>query len=224
LAIRAVIFDLDGTLLDTLQDLRLSLEEALRGLGLPAAFDDGAFRLMVGNGARRLIVRALPADMAGDAALAETVRASFREAYGRNLCRLTRPYPGVEALLARLGADGLRLGVLSNKDEDSVVILMDHFFPGRFVASFGAREGRPLKPAPQGGLELAGLLGADPGEIFYLGDSEVDMETALACGFRPLGVAWGFRSREALLGAGALAVLDEPGEMYRHMGAGHGRP
>ncbi|MDR1296266.1 MAG: HAD family hydrolase [Deltaproteobacteria bacterium] len=211
---QGVIFDLDGTLLDTLDDLRFSLEAALEKRGLGRKFSREEFKGMVGNGMTALVRRGLPADMAGDEGLVASVRVGFKDVYARELTRRTVPYEGVEDLLSGLAGLGASLGVLSNKDEDDVGLLMDHFFPGRFPRRLGAKPGRPVKPDPAGGLELAALMGLEPAGIVYLGDSEVDMRTAKNCGFLAVGVSWGFRGAEVLKESGADRVIGSPREFW----------
>jgi phosphoglycolate phosphatase len=219
---QAAIFDLDGTLLDTLGDLRQSLESALGEIGLTRSFDDETFKHMVGNGVTKLIQRALPPQMAEDEAQLARVREIFKRIYGQNQTRMTLPYPGLKDLLTGLKAKGFTLGVWSNKDQDNVSALMDHYFPGIFLGIRGAAPDRPIKPAPRVGLELADLLGSPPEKLIYLGDSEVDMETAHGCGFIAVGVSWGFRSKEALQKAGARIVLDKPADLFTFMESLHG--
>jgi phosphoglycolate phosphatase len=220
---KAVIFDLDGTLLDTLGDLRDSLEGALRDNGVLRSFDDGAFKLMVGNGITKLIERALPRGGMEEPAFAAKVREDFKARYAQNLTRRTKPYKGVPELVDRLKSEGFRLGVWSNKDEDNSAALIERFFPGAFDKVVGAAPDRPIKPEPQAGLELAAFLGAKPADLFYLGDSEVDMNSAKSCGFIAVGVGWGFREPEVLWTTGAQTVLDSPRDLFPFMEAFHGR-
>ncbi|MDR1677807.1 MAG: HAD family hydrolase [Deltaproteobacteria bacterium] len=221
---KAAIFDLDGTLLDTLNDLRNSLESALKKEGFSGTFDDHTFKHMVGNGLTKLIKRSLPSELDEDSAPFLRVRSVFKDIYSRNLLESTRPYPGIGELVTRLKAAGFRLGVWSNKDDDNTRVLIEHFFPEVFTAIMGAVPGRPIKPAPQAGLELAELLGAKPEEIYYLGDSEVDMETAKGCGFIAIGVSWGFRSKEVLVQAGARVILDKPDDLHSFLESVDGQP
>lgn len=210
---QAVIFDLDGTLLYTLEDLADSLNDTLREEGLPTHAPD-EYRLMVGNGLEMLVVRALPEGLR-IAAHVRPILQKFVEKYGRNQVSKTRPYPGVEQALEDLSAAGLHLTVLSNKAHANTRAVVEHFFPGRFEIILGMRPEVPPKPDPAGALEIAGELAINPNRFLYLGDSGVDMKTALAAGMYPVGVSWGYRSREELLAAGALRILDSPEEMLK---------
>ncbi|MDR3135545.1 MAG: HAD-IA family hydrolase [Deltaproteobacteria bacterium] len=221
MSVKATIFDLDGTLLDTLADLRESLVLALGEFGLPVWFDADTFKLMVGNGSVALIKRALGSGLQDDEQLVAELRKSYLSAYEKRLFHLTRPYPGVPELLGRLKARGFKMGVWSNKDDIFAKPLIDEFFPGLFAKVMGAAPERPPKPDPQAGLELAAFLGASPERLFYLGDSEVDMETAKNCGFIALGVAWGFRSDKDLSSAGADAILYFPEDFFQYLSLGN---
>ncbi|MDR3154759.1 MAG: HAD family hydrolase [Deltaproteobacteria bacterium] len=205
----AAVFDLDGTLLDTLPDLHGSLNRTLAAAGLPA-HTLAECRAMVGNGLSRLVRDAVPEDLRGDAARLESLRRAFRKDYTAHQLELTRPYPGIPELLEALSALGWPMAVLSNKDHGNTLAVTGHFFPGAFKAVLGVAESRPPKPDPQGAREAAAILGRQGRDVFYIGDSENDMRTAAVCGFTRVGAGWGFRTREALLAAGAEAVLDSP--------------
>ncbi|MDR2366741.1 MAG: HAD family hydrolase [Deltaproteobacteria bacterium] len=218
MAAKAAIFDLDGTLLDSLHDLRDALEMALMENGIERHYDDGAFKLMVGNGLAKLIERALPPG----SPLAPKLRADYKAIYSKNLSRKTKPFPGVPGLVSRLKAEGFGLGVWTNKDDDLAKSLVGSFFPGAFSVVMGSAPDRPNKPDPHTGLALAGALGASPAELYYLGDGDADMIAANNCGFIPVGVLWGYRSREVLLSAGARYLLSEPADFHAILGAAHG--
>lgn len=208
---RAVIFDLDGTLLYTLEDLADSLNQVLSQEGLPTHnYDD--YRFMVGNGLETLVVRALPSGMRLSAHARPVLR-KFVELYRSRQVAKTRPYPGILELLETLAARGLRLAVLSNKAHPNTLAVVDHFFPAVFELVLGMRPEVPAKPDPAGALEIARAFGLDPGEILYLGDSDVDMKTAVAAGMYPLGALWGYRPKSELEAAGAAAVIDAPSAM-----------
>jgi phosphoglycolate phosphatase len=215
----AVIFDLDGTLLDTLPDLADSLNLALAKKGL-AVRDYEEIRLMIGSGVTKLIERALaPADSSGsgqwrpEEGLVEAIRADFKSEYKLRQLDKTRPYQGVEKLLEKLGQMGVPLAVLSNKDHENTLAIIGHFFPGRFKVVQGAEPSLPLKPDPAGALRSLAALGADKGRALYLGDSAVDMLTAKKASVTPLGAAWGFRPEEELIEAGAFKTFSEPMEL-----------
>lgn len=209
----AAIFDLDGTLLYTLEDLADSLNETLREEGLPTHEPD-KYRLMVGNGLEMLVTRALPRGLRIPAHVRPILK-KFVEKYRANQIFKTRPYPGIEEALAGLSSAGLRLAVLSNKAHPNTVAIAEHFFPGRFEMVLGLRPEAPAKPDPAGALEIARVFGLAPGRILYLGDSGVDMKTAVAAGMYPVGVTWGYRSEEELKAAGALRIINRTEEILQ---------
>lgn len=206
--VAAWIFDLDGTLLDTLDDLADAINEMLAGLELPPRSRDDVCA-GVGDGMRRLVERMLPEDRA-DEALADEALERYRAAYRQRWHVRTRPYPGIDAELRRLTAAGVPLGVVSNKPQEFTGRMIDHYFQPpevRFGVVLGQREGVPVKPDPAGLLEAAGLLGVDPGQCAYVGDSPGDIKAARRAGMQPVAVDWGFRSAETLRAAGARWVV-----------------
>lgn len=212
--IKAVLFDLDGTLLDTLQDLATSGNEVLAARGLPAHPID-AYRIFVGNGMVNLARDVFPPEMRPETE--EEIAAvldEYRAAYARNWQNTTAVFPGIADLLDRLVADGIRIAVVTNKAEDFTIQCVDAYL-GRWQwdALIGARSGRPRKPDPAGALEAAALLGVAPGECLFVGDSDVDMMTAKGAGMRAIGVTWGFRPVEELLAAGADVMISAPAEL-----------
>ncbi|MDR2725912.1 MAG: HAD family hydrolase [Candidatus Adiutrix sp.] len=207
----ATLWDLDGTLLYTLEDLGDSLNQALAEEGLPGhSYDD--YRLMVGNGQRLLVTRALPEDRR-DPEKVGRVYNGFTIRYRANQCRKSRPYPGVPELLAELKARGFKLAVLSNKNQDNTTAVVNHYFPGLFEVAWGLSPQRPAKPDPTAALALAETLGLSPDRFIYLGDSAVDMKTAQRAGMWPVGVTWGYRGRAELAAAGAALLVDSPAEL-----------
>jgi phosphoglycolate phosphatase len=207
-----VLFDLDGTLLDTLADLGNAVNEVLAVHGFPAHPLD-SYRYFVGEGVVRLIEAALPEDARRPDTIASCLRA-FRENYGQCWSVETRPYGGVPELLDVLTARGLKLAVLSNKPHSFTQLCVQKLLPNwAFEAVFGQREGVPQKPDPAGALEIARLLGAVPSRFLYVGDTAVDMQTARAAGMFPVGVLWGFRPREELAESGAQALIAHPKEL-----------
>jgi phosphoglycolate phosphatase len=211
-AARAVLFDLDGTLLDTLEDLADATNAALARMGLPT-HDLDLFRHLVGDGAERLTRRALPEDRQDP----ETVTSCFdavREEYARCWDRKTRPYPGVPELLDVLAERRILTAILSNKDDDFTRLTAERLLSGHgFALVQGALPDVPLKPFPDAALDIARRLGVPPGEFLYLGDTGTDMQTARAAGMYAVGALWGFRDREELLGAGAQALIAHPSEL-----------
>jgi len=208
---RAAMFDLDGTLLDTLDDLADSMNAVLERRGWPAHPRD-AYRFFVGEGARLLVTRALPAERRGDAEV-DAAFDEYRAEYGRRWNARSRPYDGIAEMLGALSVRGLRLAVLSNKPHAFTRKCVEHFFPGvRFDAVHGHRESTPPKPDPAAALAIARDLGVPPAAWLYLGDSGVDMETANRAGMFAAGVLWGFRPREELERHGARALCARPAD------------
>lgn len=206
---QAVIFDLDGTLLDTLEDIADAMNSVLAEDGLPTHPIE-AYRTFVGDGVRALARRTLP-DGVTDGESIDRFTARMREAYARNWNAKTAPYPGVPELLDAVVARGTKMAVLSNKPDDFTKLCVEELLPRwRFDVVVGHRDGIPLKPDPGGAIEVAALLGVAPQRILYVGDSGMDMQTAVAAGMTPLGVLWGFRSRKELLDAGAAALASVP--------------
>lgn len=211
-ALRAVIFDLDGTLLDTLDDLAGAMNHVLVQEGLPAHPVD-AYRYFVGDGMEMLVRRALPPERLDPTTVARAL-AAMRAEYDGRCADKTRPYPGIPELLDALARRTVPFAVFSNKPHEAAVDLVGRLL-GRweFAAVVGARPGYPVKPDPTGALEVAGLLGAAPGECLYLGDTGTDMRTARAAGMRAVGALWGFRPAAELLEAGAHALAASPADV-----------
>ena len=206
---RAVIFDLDGTLVDSLEDLADSMNAALQLHGYPVHPVD-SYRYFVGDGIRELARRVLPAGQLDEAELTKMVQAMSAE-YEQRWNVKSRPYAGIGELLDRLGELGLPIAVLSNKPDLFTQKMIATLLPRwQFAPVFGARAGVPVKPDPQGALEIAATWGISPAEIVYLGDTATDMKTAVAAGMQALGATWGFRTREELVSAGARWIVNHP--------------
>lgn len=195
-----VIFDLDGTLLDTLDDLADAVNWALEQEQLPRRTREEV-RAFVGNGIRNLIERAVPAGT--EAAQTDRVFAGFKARYAGHCADKTRPYPGILELLARLRAEGIRTAVVSNKADFAVQTLCRDYFPGLVDCAVGERAGIPKKPAPDSVQEVLRALGIPREQAVYVGDSEVDVVTARNAGMDGILVLWGFRDRQTLERAGA---------------------
>jgi phosphoglycolate phosphatase len=214
--IQAVLFDLDGTLLDTLEDIASAANEVLGRHGLPAHPPE-AYRRFIGDGVAMLFRRALPPEHAEPERVARCVE-DFRGAYARSWDVRTCPYDGIPELLDALASRGLVLALLSNKPDDFTRLCASAYLARwPFRAVLGQREGTPRKPDPAGALEIAGQLGVPAGQFLYVGDSAVDMETARRAGMRPVGVSWGFRPAEELWAAEAEAVIAHPAELLEFL-------
>lgn len=208
--LRAVLFDLDGTLLNTLDDLAASVNAALSMHGMAQRTTDEV-RRFVGNGVAKLIARAVPEGT--DAEETKAVLASFVEYYQQHDRDCTRPYDGVTELLDALCARGVKCAVISNKIEPAVVALCAEYFEERIAQAVGDAPGRPVKPAPDGVMEAMARLGVSAEECVYVGDSDVDIHTAHNAGLMGVGVTWGFRDEALLREAGADAVCHTAAEL-----------
>lgn len=207
-----VIFDLDGTLLDTIGDLAAACNVVLERRGLPQ-HTYAEYCHFVGNGIMRLVERALPEELRTPEYVAD-VRADFIEYYTAHIDILTKPYAGIAELVAELTRRGVRMAVASNKFQAGTEKLIRRYFPAEaFDVVFGQRPGVPLKPDPAVVGEILALTGTVPERVLYVGDSGVDMETAAAAGVRSAGVTWGFRDRAELDSAGARHIVDRPAEL-----------
>jgi phosphoglycolate phosphatase len=206
---KAVIFDLDGTLLDTLEDLGNAGNRVLTARGFPTHEID-AYRYFIGDGATTLITRALPAEKRSDEIIS-TCLEEYRQDYGRNWNVNTKPYDGVTEMLDALVAHGFKLAILSNKPHEFTKLCVSGLLSKwTFDAVFGQREPIPRKPDPTGALKIAGELRISPSDFLYLGDTAIDMKTAIAANMFPVGVLWGFRSAEELQQSGAQILLKRP--------------
>ena len=202
--IRALVWDLDGTLLDTIPDLTKALNAALAQKGYPAR-SEKEVSLCIGGGIRQTIAKAVAAPITE--AEIDAVDAVYQSLYPNHCTELTRPYPGIPEVLAALTARGIRQGVLSNKTEGTTRKIIAHFFPETEFAFVLGNDGRrPLKPDPAAGAEVSAALGLAPAEIGYIGDSGTDMTFAQAVGFYPIGAAWGYRGAQELAASGAAAL------------------
>ncbi|WP_373500367.1 HAD family hydrolase [Desulfococcus sp.] len=206
---RAVIFDLDGTLIDSAADVGDAVNRVLAESGFPVHPTAAYYRFM-GEGVVELMRRALPGSARSPERIQAGVRAFFRE-YEENWYHGSRPYPGIPALLDGLSERGLRFAVLSNKPHPFTRAFVDRFLPGwRFEAVLGQRDGIPRKPDPAGAIEIADRLGLPPDAFLFLGDTPIDMKTAAAAGMLPVGACWGFRPARELTESGARLLVEHP--------------
>jgi len=214
MAVRALIFDLDGTLLDTIRDIADAVNKALSSLGFPEHEFD-AYKYFVGDGEDKLAFRALP-EGHRDPPTVNAVLAGFRETYSKHWGDNTRPFPGIPELLDSFTHKALRMAILSNKGqqfaEATVSALLGRW---HFKVVLGAQPSIPAKPDPAGALKIAKETGIAPADFIYLGDSGVDMKTAVAAGMYPIGALWGYRKGDELLAAGAKALIKKPTELLR---------
>ncbi len=211
---KAVIFDLDGTLLDTLGDLALTYNAALGRLGLPMHPTD-AYRNFIGSGIEASVRRSLPEGRADEKTVSEVVKI-VREEYAERWQLGTRPFDGMADVLDDLARRGVAMSILSNKPDETTREMVGGLLPDRpFVVVRGARSGYPEKPDSGVALEIAGKMGARPDECAFVGDSGVDMQTARNSGMFGIGVLWGFRDERELRDSGAAAIAATPSELLQ---------
>jgi phosphoglycolate phosphatase len=204
---KAVIFDLDGTLIDSLDDLADSMNYALIQNGLPPHQVE-SYKEMIGNGVKMLVARAVGPDRPD---LLDPVLAAMRSRYSQTALNKTRVYDGLDGIVRQLKQNGLKLAVLTNKDDAFAVHIVEHFFgKGIFDCIWGAAPGRAIKPDPAALNELLAVLAVQPQQVALIGDSAVDMDVAAACRVDSIGVAWGFRSRDELAKHRAGRIIDAP--------------
>jgi len=207
-----VIFDLDGTLVDTLEDLADAMNRVLSGEQAPT-HSYATYKLLIGKGIRDLVGQALSAEKRSDEMIAWCYKRMISD-YGQHCLVKTRPYDGVAELVSALRAAGAKLAVFSNKSDALTRRIVESFFgPRDFDLVIGAQPGLPLKPDPAVALLISARLGVAPSRIVVLGDSGIDMLTATAAGMIAVGAAWGFRTKDELVEHGARAVLDQPLEL-----------
>ena len=208
----AVLFDLDGTLLDTIDDLTDSMNVALAACGFTAHSTE-ACKQFIGDGVRNFVWRALPESHRDDATIA-AVMTRYRQAYTANWDNKTRPYEGIGTLLDAIAARGLKMVVYSNKPDDFTQLAVRKLLPRwPFDAVVGAREGWPHKPDPAVALDIAARLAVPPERFVYVGDTNTDMQTATAAGMFAAGALWGFRTAQELLDNGARVLIAHPMEL-----------
>lgn len=214
---QAFIFDLDGTLIDSLADIAEAVNRALVEHGLPTQ-PVALFPKFIGEGVGTLVERAVPPDILLKLDV-PTMVADYQRHYADTWRDKTRPYDGIPEAIHALRAAGMKIAVISNKPDHFTRLCCAHFFPaGSFDAMRGAREGVPRKPHPQAGLELAAELGVSPDRCAYVGDSGLDMEFAVKAGMFPVGVLWGFRDEAELRANGAKKLIGTPQELIKLTG------
>ena len=211
--IKLIIFDLDGTLLDTLEDIANACNHALKLCGHPTR-GLKEYNMLVGRGIDNLFRGALPPEHRDEDTVKE-MRNHFIPYYNRHKCDFTKPYPGIVETLQSLACKGVKFAVASNKYQEGTEKLVEKYFGQfHFIKILGQREGKPIKPDPQIVIEaMEGMKGVLPEEVMYCGDSDVDMQTGINAGVRTVGVTWGFRTREELEAHSPFAVVDNPAEI-----------
>lgn len=216
---KGVIFDLDGTLANTLESIAYFGNAALAAFGIPP-IETEAYKMMVGNGADKLIERMVKKSgiESRTAVDLRALRKQYDLLYESEPMKLVTPYPGLPELLQTLRANGVRVGVVSNKPDNMTKFIVRELYGGLVEAAHGQRAGVPKKPDPTAVLETAAELGLTPQEILYVGDSGVDMETGSNAGMDTCGVLWGFRERDELLAHGAKLLAENAAELAVHLG------
>ena len=208
--IQAAIFDLDGTLADTIEAIRDAINLTMVHYGYPThTYEE--IREYIGNGAKNLVLRSMPAAAAQDRAQHERVFLTYQDNYDRGHLATNRCYDGIPELIAALHASGVRLAVLSNKQDRHVQGLIAQLFPnGEFTVIMGQMDHLPKKPDPTVPLMIAEQLGVLPTECAFIGDSEVDIRTAKHARMPSIAVSWGYRDRDLLLAESPDAIADTP--------------
>lgn len=210
MTVQAILFDLDGTLVDSLADIGDSMNAVLAELGLPTHAPD-VYRVIVGDGARALAQRALPPDAQGRL---DEVLARYKAHYAAHPVVRSRPYDGIVPMLETLVARGIPLGVVTNKPHELAVEIVARLLPGTpFAAVLGQRDGLPHKPDPAGPLSIARALDVEPARTLFVGDTDTDMRTATNAEMIPVGVLWGFRGEAELRLHGARHIVRTPAEI-----------
>lgn len=207
---KAAVFDLDGTLLNTITDLAWATNYALKHYHMPTYTVEDV-KHMVGNGVAKLIRDAVSANTSEE--LYQKVLATFKEHYADHSLDTTAPYPGVTEAVDQLRAAGVKCAVVSNKPDFAIANLMNHFFPNKFDFALGQRDDLKRKPDAEPVLFALKQIGVSSNDAVYIGDSEVDIATARNSGMPCISVTWGFRDKEVLLAAGATACADTADEM-----------
>ena len=207
------MMDLDGTLLDTLEDIADSMNSALLHFGFPIN-ELEKYKYFVGDGMENLVRRSVPDSARDDPNLISQCLEMMRQIYAHNWNANTRPYPGIPELLDEFSTRGLNMAVLSNKPDEFTRKMVESLLPAwRFDAVVGESPSMPRKPDPSSALAIAHRLGVESARFLYLGDTGTDMKTASAAGMYAIGVLWGFRDAEELIASGAKKLVAKPAEV-----------
>lgn len=211
---KAILFDLDGTLIDSLPDIADCCNRLLAARGFPTHEYD-AYRYFIGDGVTNLVRRALPPEAREGPVLA-TFAAEYHAEYARNWNVKTRVYDGINEMLHAARARGLRMSILSNKPDEFTRQCVEFYLPGHpFEIVLGASDRFPRKPDPAAASHIARSMGLRADEFLYVGDTATDMQTAVAAGMHPAGVLWGFRTTDELRAAGAAQLVASPAELQK---------
>lgn len=211
-----VIFDLDGTLVNSIADLGSACNFALEQMGFPT-HSKSVYSSLVGNGISKLIERALPEDARRQRVI-EAMRTRFVEYYNEHLWDETTPYPGISELLDELSSRGVKVAVASNKYQSAATAIVEHFFPEiKWAAIMGQRDMVPLKPDPSVVFNVLLECPTPKADVLYVGDSGVDMQTAYRACVESVGVTWGFRTRSELVAAHADHIVSDPNEILTYI-------
>ncbi|MDR1594347.1 MAG: HAD family hydrolase [Prevotellaceae bacterium] len=211
---KAIIFDLDGTLINSIPDIADSMNEVLSAYGYPQ-YNHNQYKYFVGNGIKKLVERCVPPEYATPENIANIFRTMI-DVYGNNCVNKTHVYEGIYELLDDLSAKRVKMAILSNKTDSITQKIYDKLFRDcHFELVLGATDNFPKKPNPASALFVAESLSVAPYEVFYLGDTSIDMETACSAGFFPAGASWGFRPAEELLSFGAKFIAETPNDCLR---------
>ncbi len=211
---KAIIFDLDGTLLNTLDDLADSVNYALEQMAYPKRTLEEV-RTFVGNGVKNLVIRAVPQTTCND--MMEETLSIFKEHYSGNMLNKTRPYDGILELLAELKNQGYQMAIVSNKFDDAVKNLNNIFFSEFIQVAIGESSSVAKKPSPDTCLKAMEELGVKAEDCLYVGDSDVDIQTAANSGVESISVTWGFRDEDFLRANGATEIIHKPMELLNHL-------
>ena len=212
MVIRAVIFDLDGTLIDTTHEIQYIFNQLLEFYSLPKRSFD-FFKANIGNGVEDLLQKSLPDDYTEDIS---PMLEKVKEIYAENLNKKSRPFNGITEILNLLNENGIQIGIITNKMHHLAIRCVDTFFSSHPIITFGAGYLYPRKPSPDSALVLADEFKTKPSEMLFIGDSSVDIKTAKNAGMVPIGVEWGNGTLEELLDAGAQEIFKKPHDLKRY--------
>ena len=206
--IKAVLFDLDGTIANSLLDLAVSVNHSLKEFGFNER-DVQDFRYFAGDGMPKMIERALP-EAYRDENTVRAVLSSFLKYYGVHYCDNTKPYDGITEMIDALKNRGIKVAVVTNKAQEMADRVVKKLYGDRFLVIFGKRDGIPSKPDPKSALITMSELGVQPEECIFVGDSGADIKTGVNSGAYPVGVLWGFREKSELISSGAKSIISNP--------------